>query len=138
MGTDSKRGTSSIWMLTPVLLCGLTVSQAAAKAKDSCSAVRFQKGATSATVTGIAPGFSRNDPHPEIACFSIDVAKGQRANIRLLQGENVAITIPGVGDASTSFDFTTRQAKYKLNVFQLMPGGADERFRLNISVSPRK
>ena len=107
----------------------------AAATRSGCTAIRFAAGSTSAVVTGSVPPEDPRDSDPEPACYTLAVGEGQNAKIRLLSGKNVGITIPGVGDMSDSFDFTTRRGVYELQLFQLFPSGQAAPFRMQVEVS---
>lgn len=133
---------SIIASLARPLLCAVALasvvilSATPASAKESCTAIRFKAGASSAVISGAVPGHGRDDPVPARLCYSLAVADGQKAIVTLLSGGNVAITIPGVGDANDRFEFTTRRGTYQLHIFQLFPGGAPKNFRMRVEVSP--
>ena len=107
-----------------------------AHARASCEPIRFEAGASSAVISGTVPGHPRDDPDPTQLCYTLAVSGGQHAEVALISGRNVAITIPGVGDANDRFAFTTRRGTYELHVFQLFPGGGEEPFRMRVEVSP--
>ncbi len=105
-------------------------------ADDTCIPVKFDPGSTSAVVSGAVPPENRADPAPIPACYTIAVGEGQRARVRLLSGENVAITVPGVSDMSEAIDFTTRRGTYRLELFQLFPAPAEAPFEMRVEVLP--
>lgn len=112
--------------LTAFLLCGATASA-------TCNAVHFPAGASSAEISGSVPADDRLNP-AEPLCYSLNVCAGQRIRISLLSGGNVAISIPGQGDARDSFDFVTQRGTYELHVFPLFPGREAEPFRIHVEV----
>lgn len=103
--------------------------------KSRCRPIKFKAGATSATVSGTVKAKTRDSPVDPL-CYSLAVSDGQRAQVRLLSGTNVAITIEGVGDANDAFDFVTRSGTYELRVFTLFPTGQRAPFRMRVEVSP--
>lgn len=104
-----------------------------AQASATCSDVRFAPGESSAEISGTVPAEDPLNP-AEPLCYSLDVDDGQRATVSLLSGRNVAISIPGQGDARDKFDFVTQRGTYELHVFPLFPGGEAEPFRIHVEV----
>lgn len=76
---------------------GLSV---AAQAQENCKPVQFARGQSSATIHGTAP------PEDTI-CYSFAARADQTAHLRIT-GNNMIISIIGVGDARDSWTFTTK------------------------------
>ncbi|HUH90161.1 MAG TPA: hypothetical protein VLZ76_05840, partial [Lysobacter sp.] len=114
-------------------MAGLWSSSAIAL--DPCTSIPMPPGQNAAEVSGTTPGHGRDDD-PGIQCYSLAVSRGQPVHVRLMGGENVAITIPDVGDARDEFEFVAKQDRYELHVFQLFPGGGDEAFRIQVETVP--
>ena len=120
-----------------LLLASLAAGLASeADARADCSPIRFQPGTSGTVIAGTAPPSDGSEAERPL-CYALVVGDGQNARVRVLSGRNVAITIPGVGDASDSVDFRTRQGRLELHVFQLFPGGDAEPFRIRIEVTGR-
>jgi len=100
-----------------------------------CTPVQFKRGTSSVTVTGSVPPEDPRAGSPQPACYTLTVGEGQQAKVTLLSGENVGITIPGVGNMRDSFEFTTRRGTYKLELYQLFPNPQAAPFRMHIEVS---
>lgn len=126
---DSSGKARCHWTL--VMLCTASLWSFSAIAQDPCTSIPMPSGQNAAEVSGIAPGHGRDDD-PGIQCYSLAVSRGQPVHVRLMGGENVAITIPDVGDARDEFEFVAKQDRYELHVFQLFPGGGDEAFRIEV------
>ncbi|MXQ14100.1 hypothetical protein [Microvirga makkahensis] len=103
--------------------------------KSRCRPIKFKAGGISATVSGTVKAETRDRPVDPL-CYSLAVSDGQRVQVRLLSGTNVAIAIEGIGDANDAFDFVTRSGTYELRVFTLFPMGQHAPFRMRIEVSP--
>lgn len=133
---DARAGTtaprSPPWFLMGTLSLA-TFWPCGAQASATCSAVRFPPGESSTEISGTIPAEDRLNP-AEPLCFSLSVDDGQRATISLRSGRNVAISIPGQGDARDTFDFVTQRGTYELHVFPLFPGGEAEPFRIHVEV----
>ena len=125
----SRLGQQLSWTLATLALAGQWSFSAIAK--DACTPISMPAGQNTIELSGTASGHGRDDD-PGIQCYSLAVNHGQSVHIRLIGGENVAITIPDVGDARDAFDFEAKQDRYEVRVFQLFPGGGDEVFRIQI------
>ncbi|MDY8110792.1 hypothetical protein U0C82_16750 [Fulvimarina sp. 2208YS6-2-32] len=113
---------------------GVWVSTAAAR--ENCTPLKFETGATSAVVRGVAPPEDPRDPLPSGICYSIDVGDGQTARIRFRSDGNVAVTVPGVGDMREDLEFKTRRGTYRLEVWQLSPTTSEVPFEMRVEVLP--
>lgn len=111
------------------------ITTAAAPAEE-CKPIRFARGASSAVVSGVVPPDHKTETPPS-ACYTLAVGEGQRAQVRLLKGENVGITIPGVADQQDSIDFTTRAGTYRIMLFQVLPRPSPFPFQMRVAVAAR-
>ena len=131
--TPGRFASRTLVLLLATLAAGLA---SPADARQDCSPVRFQPGTSGTVIAGTAPPSDGSEAEQPL-CYALVVGEGQNARVRLLSGRNVAITIPGVGDASDSFDFRTKRGRLELHVFQLFPGGDAEPFRIRVEVTGR-
>jgi hypothetical protein len=108
-------------------LSGAVVSPAAAPmAQENCTELQFARGQSSATVHGVAP------PEKPV-CYTFPAGAGQEAHIEVV-GNNMIISIIGVGDARTSWNFVTKAQTYKFIVGQLMRSVQPERYTVTLSI----
>jgi len=113
-------------VIFPLLLVALFWTQPAAA--QSCTEIRFARGASSADITGAAPADG-------VLCYSFATGAGQQARVRVLEGRNTAFSIEGLADARDDLDFRTEAKTYRMRVFQLMRSARDEPFRIRVSVT---
>lgn len=125
MARAACRVLSSLVLAGPILLGSLSLSAA----QEHCKSIKFAKGRSSTTITGMAPGGAENMP-----CYQIETGAGQTAKLRLTKGRNVAFTIYDIVDAQDSYTFRTDARIYKFIVFLLDNKGL-EPFKLRISVT---
>jgi hypothetical protein len=110
-----------------VLIClGFLAAPFASHAQE-CETIRFARGASSATVEGIAPADG-------VICYEIGTGAGQTARIAVERGRNTAFTVEGIADARADLSFQTRKGVYRILVFQLMRAIEGESFALNIAI----
>lgn len=107
------------------LLCVLAPPGAGAQ---SCTEIRFARGASSAEVTGSAPADG-------VICYALSTGAGQQARLRVLEGNNTIFTIEGLVDAQNDYSFRTKARTYRILVGQLMRAARDQPFRLHVSVA---
>jgi hypothetical protein len=91
-----------------------------------CETIRFKRGASSGTVSGMAPP-------DDVVCYQMSTGAGQRANVSI-KGTNCMFSIEGVVEAQDRYSFTTEKKTYKINVGQLMRAIDPEPFTLSVSV----
>lgn len=84
------------------------------------------RGQSSATIHGIAP------PEDTI-CYSFAARAGQTARPRIT-GNNMIIPVVDIGDARTSWTFTTKAQTYEFVVGQLMRSVTPERYTVTLSI----
>ncbi|MBW6401468.1 hypothetical protein KPL78_26695 [Roseomonas sp. HJA6] len=100
---------------------------ASGHAQAPCSDIRFPRGATGTTITGIAS--------PEdVLCYSLATGAGQTARLRVTAGRNIIIGVDGVADGRDDLTFTTERRSYRVRVSQLFRSLSSERFTIAISV----
>lgn len=109
-------------LLTLLLL--LTPSFATAQ---NCEEIRFARGAFSGDVVDVAPANG-------VLCYAVGVGNGQTAYVEMLEGPNVAFTIPGVAEATDYAQFRTRAGTFFIDVFQRSRAVSGQRFRLRVTV----
>ncbi|WBU57822.1 hypothetical protein [Paracoccus sediminicola] len=85
---------------------------ATAAAAQDCETIRFSPGETGAFVEGQAPAEGSQ-------CFSVDLRPGQNFFAEIVAGqEDIAISIPGIGDNRGRFEFVADASRYELWVHQ--------------------
>lgn len=94
---------------------------------QSCAEIKFARGAYSGDVVGVAPANG-------LLCYTIGVGNGQTAYVEILEGPNVAFTIPGVAEVQDFVQFPTRAGLYQINVFQWSRAAVGQGFRMRITV----
>ena len=107
-----------------VLFLGLWATGAIAQ---SCSEIRFARGASSGEVSGQV-----SDGQP--LCFTFGSGAGQVARLQLSGSQNACFTVPSVVDCQIDFSFTTRHQNYTINVFQLIRNTTSEKFTLQLTI----
>jgi hypothetical protein len=113
----------------PGLVLALSLAFAgSALAAERCTAVRFQRGASSAETTGLAPA-------EDVICYSLETGAGQNARIQVLEGSNVMFSIEGLVDAQDDYSFRTERGTYRVLVGQLMRAAEPMPFRILMSVT---
>lgn len=94
-------------------------SKPVAAVAKNCKAVKFKSGEYSSVVKGVT---AQN----KIDCYTVGTAANQTMTVELIGGsddtENVAMSIPDVGDARDQFQFKTEKKTYQIWVFQLKDG----------------
>jgi hypothetical protein len=117
--------------MTVCIGAGLCLAALAAaplsQAAPQCEAIRFERGATSATIKGVAPA-------DDVICYEMETAEGQTATLKVLSGPNTIFTIEDIADAQDSYQFRTEARTYRILVGQLMRAAGGEAFALRISV----
>lgn len=109
-----------------IFMFTMSTSVAAAAQAENCEHIRFQSGAYSQTVHGIAPP-------DDVICYEITTRAGQTADITVT-GNNVIFSIGGVIDAQDSYSFTTEKRTYQIFVGQLMRSVTNQPFELMVSI----
>ncbi|WP_226780945.1 hypothetical protein [Oceaniglobus trochenteri] len=110
-----------------IVLATLVALWATGAAAQSCSEIKFARGASSGAVSGVvAPG--------ESICFLFGSGAGQTARIRLSGSNNVCFGIDGIDDCQEDFSFRTQAATYVIRVHQLFRSARTEPFRLDLSI----
>jgi hypothetical protein len=107
-------------------LLALVASAAAAQAQQRCAAVHFKRGMSSAVIHGVAPP---ND----VVCYEFGARAGQTVSLKVA-GNNMIISVYGVGDARDSWTFTTQARTYKFVVGQLMRSAMSEPYAVTLSI----
>jgi hypothetical protein len=98
----------------------------AAKA-ESCTSVQFQRGHSSTVVHGSAPA-------DDTVCYAVTTGKGQRAQLKIVSGTNVVLSVDGLVDAQTAYSFTTERKTYHIIVGQLMRAVDPVDFTMSVAV----
>ena len=107
-------------------LLALMASAAAAQAQQRCAAVHFKRGMSSAVIHGVAPP---ND----VVCYKFGAGAGETASLKVA-GNNMIISVYGVGDAREAWTFTTQRQTYKFVVGQLMRSATNEPYTVTLSI----
>jgi hypothetical protein len=97
-----------------------------AAAQDHCASVHFPPGASSTTVKGsISPDGT--------ACYTFSARAGQTAEISVA-GNNVIVSVIGIGDARDHWTFATKAGPTRFLVGQLMRSAAPELYTVTVSI----
>ena len=113
---------------TAVVLIG-ALTTVGAHAQDGCTPIQFPRGATSATVKGMAPSDT------PFACYTFAAGRGQTATIRLTQAnEDTAFNIGGIVDSRTNYSFRTEARTYGIDVYQIPRDRRDAPFAMEVSI----
>lgn len=114
-------------MLLRAVLALIALSVPAAHA---CTAIRFARGASSATVRGEA---GSDEPFP---CFTFAAAAGQTARVRLVRAANgnIAFNVLDVVDNRYEHTFRTQARTYQIDVYQMGVNRRPLPFTLEVSV----
>lgn len=92
---------------------------------EKCETIRFKRGTSSGTVTGMAP--------PDgVLCYRISTGAGQTASVEI-KGANCIFSMEGA-DARDRYSFVTEKKTYEIRVGQLMRSITPEPFTLSVSV----
>jgi hypothetical protein len=97
-------------------------------AEQFCKPLVFDEDSGSlASVNGRAP---TND----VVCYRFQAQRGQTAHL-VLAGNNVVLTVVGIGEGKDNYKFRTEGKMYQAEVGQLTRSDKEEPFRLLISLS---
>jgi hypothetical protein len=99
----------------------------AARGQDGCVEVAFEAGKSETFIFGIAPAEG-------VVCYRMQAAPGQRYTLKLVNGRNIVLGIPGVNDGVDEISFTARRRLYEIRVTQLMRSITREAFRIRVSL----
>jgi hypothetical protein len=125
LARDNIGGIAMVRFALPTGLIVAAMSNAAL-AQDSCSAVRFAVGQSSATIRGRAPP-------DEAVCYTFAATPGQTARLTVA-GRNMIISVTGIGDARDSWTFMIRESSTRFIVGQLMRSVSTEPYTVTLSV----
>ena len=93
----------------------LAASSAMAQAPTGCIAIKFAKGASSTTVSGIV---GSDEPFP---CYTLATGNGQTASLKFTKTNgNMAFTIEDLVDDRDSYSFKTLAKVYRFSIFQTL------------------
>ena len=107
-------------------LIGILTPLPPGRTQENCAPIQFESGHSSATIRGTAP--------PEgVICYSFAAGAGQAAHLEVA-GNNMIISVIGVGDARYSWTFKTKAQIYKFIVGQLMRSVTPERYTVTLSI----
>lgn len=106
----------------------LTMSPSLAVA-DTCTAIKFQRGKSSAVVSGTAYSDS-------MTCFTLETGAGQAATIKIVSsgGEDTAFNIGGVVDNQAAYSFKTSAGVYQIDVYRTFAREAPVPFKMSVEV----
>lgn len=100
-------------------------------ADAACQEIKFKKGASSGDVQGRAPLDGQ-------ICYTIGTATGQKAQIRILKGDNTMFGIDGLVDGQFDYSFVTTRNRYTIRVTQSLRSHATqelEPFVMRVSIN---
>ncbi|MEO1796716.1 MAG: hypothetical protein AAFR53_06835 [Pseudomonadota bacterium] len=110
---------------TCLTVAALTLAPSFAAAQF-CQPIQFERGSFSGAVSDtLTPSQAR--------CYTLEVGSGQAARIAVI-GENMCVSVSGVGDCQAEFRFTTRAGIYELRVTQLFRSASTLPFTLTAEV----
>jgi hypothetical protein len=118
---------------TIALVIGALTTTVAAHAQERCTPIQFARGATSATVKGMAPSW--HPPDAPFACYTFVAGRGQTATVKLTQAnQDTAFNIGGLIDSRTDYSFPTEAKTYRIDVYQMNRDRRDVPFAMEVSV----
>ncbi|ETX29293.1 hypothetical protein [Roseivivax isoporae] len=95
---------------------------------QSCSEIRFARGASSGEVSGrVAEG--------EALCYSFGTGSGQTARLQLFGSRNTCFAVLGVVDCQEDFSFRTQAGTYEVYVAPLFRTATYETFTLRLTIN---
>jgi hypothetical protein len=107
------------------VLIGL-VMPGVSHAESNCLPIRFDPGRSSATIHGMAP--------PDTAtCYSFTAAANQTASLEIA-GNNMMISVIGLGDDRLSWTFKTEAKTYNFIVGQQFRSVTTEPYTVTLSI----
>lgn len=110
------------WLIPALVLAFLFTGAAQA---EQCETIRFKRGESSGTVTGMAPP-------DDVVCYRMSTGAGQKASV-VIKGNNCIFTMEGA-DARDHYSFITEKKTYEIRVGQLMRSVTPQPFTLSVSV----
>ena len=114
-----------------LLLPLLFITTASAAAAQDCTPIKFETGASGAYIDGILPPKLPDDASYKPVCYSVDVRKGQPMFVDVIGGgENVVVSVIGVGDARRFIEFAAPTSRVEFIVFHLFPTPREENYSL--------
>ncbi|GKY87779.1 hypothetical protein [Sinisalibacter aestuarii] len=111
-------------------LAALLALAPAAASAQSCAIVELEAGFTAGDLSGIAP--------PEgVLCYELHIPRGQNMSIEVINGINVAVTVPDYYDARSARTFIgDLPERLELRVFQLLRSVRPEPFTVRLRFEP--
>jgi len=114
--------------ISRAVFAGACLAMAAGAASAACRAIRFDPGATSATVQGSAPAEG-------VECLRFGAGNGQTVQLSVKSPhDQVAFSIDGVTDNRDQFSFKSRKQNYDVLMHQTMKAVAPVRYELTLSI----
>jgi hypothetical protein len=110
-----------------VILALVALAWAVPASAQSCSEIRFAKGAVSGEVSGQV-----SDGYP--LCFQFGTGAGQTVRLQLFGSGNTCFGVSGVIDCQDDFSFRTQRGTYYVNVSQLFRNNGAENFTLRLTI----
>lgn len=111
-------------------LLALTVAAAGQTgiASGECRAIRFERGANSAEVHGVAPADGSD-------CLRFSAGDGQDVQLSVRSaGDVVAFSIVGVADDRNSLRFRSTKKSYEVRAFQTMKAATPVKYDLSLMI----
>src|SRR5690606_20730052 len=97
-------------------------------AEAPCEIIRFNAGASSATISGSI------DPDAT-ACFSFAADNGQTVRIAIQSKDgNTMFSVVGLADARDVYEFNSQKSTYEIFVGQLMKSVTADTYQLTVSM----
>ncbi|SFE61643.1 hypothetical protein [Roseivivax sediminis] len=114
-------------MIRTIVLAACLALSAGVVAAQSCSEIRFARGAVSGDVSGrVGEGAPM--------CFTFGAGAGQTARVQLFGSDNTCFNVAGVIDCQDDYSFRTRAGGYRIDVHQLFRSPGAEQFTLRLTI----
>ena len=113
------------WLALPL---ALAAAIQAGTASAACRDIRFERGASSAKVQGVAPA-------EDFDCLRFGTGDGQDVQLSVKSARDaVAFTVVDVADDRDSLRFRSAKRSYEVRVFQTMKAVAPVKYELGLSI----
>lgn len=67
-------------------------------------------------------------------CYALETSRGQIARLEIVDGRNIAITVPGIADARERLEFDTEDGPYEIRIIQVERADRASRYRLRVAM----
>ena len=110
------------------LALALAAATHAGMSSAACRSIKFERGASSAQVQGMAPA-------EDVDCLRFSTGDGQDAQLSVRSARDaVAFSVVGVADGRDSLRFRSTKKTYELRVFQTMKAVAPVKYELSPTI----